>query len=382
MKGLMRILKIVAKAFAFAVLIAACTVAAFAGTFYYFTGSPTSFIKFFRTFYIVENQYAGAVDKSTLMEGALEGIVAKLEDRHSLFMDGKTFENFSNQTTASYGGVGIYLGVHNGSPIVIKVIEGEPAEQEGVQRGDVITAIDGTAVDGLSLKEISTKIRGPVGSSVSMTLQRDGEEFSVTLERKQIHLKTVAGDMIPDSNIGYIQIAVFSENTGKEFTELFQSLQQRGMEKLVLDLRNNPGGLLDQAVIVANSFVPPDSTLLSYTDRNGKEMQYTAAGTDQRISMAVLVNENSASAAEIIAGAVQDLELGSIVGVTTYGKGTVQGVYPLDQADAIKLTVAKYKTAKGRIIDGIGIEPDVYVPLEAGDTADRQFEKAVELLKQ
>lgn len=366
--------------FFWALSVILCAGMLFVGTFYYFTGSPLGFLKFFHTFYIVETQYAGTVDKTALLDGALEGIVAKLDDRHSSYLDGETYESFANQTAGTYGGVGVYLGVHDNEPFVVGVVAGEPADQAGIRRGDVITAIDGENADTMTIEDISQKIRGPVGTSVSVTLLRDDSTYTVELKRKSIHLKTVGGTMLSGTDTAYIQVAIFSENTGKEFTSLYQSLREQGMNKMILDLRNNPGGLIDQAVAVANNFVPPDSTILSYTDKTGKETDYVADGTEDRVEMVVLINENSASAAEILAGAVQDLQLGTVVGTKSYGKGTVQGIYSLGSADAVKLTVAKYKTARGRMIDGAGIEPDVAVPLQAGDTVDRQFEKAYELL--
>ena len=169
--------------------------------------------------------------------------------------------------------------------------------------------------------------------------------------------------MVDGTDVGYIRVAVFSDGTADDFTKEFTKLREQGMNKLILDLRDNPGGIVEQAVGVASNFVPPNSTIVSYTEQDGKVDQYTAQGTDDPIPIVVLVNENSASASEIVAGAVQDMKLGPIVGVKTYGKGTVQGVFPLSQQSAVKVTVAKYRTTNGREIDGVGIEPDVVVPL-------------------
>lgn len=251
-----------------------------------------------------------------------------------------------------------------------------------MQRGDLIMAVDGVETTGLPLEEVSKKIRGKADSIVTLTVLRGAETREYTLTRRRIQLKTVAGEMVKDSDIGYIRIISFSENTGKEFGDTYEKLKSQGMKRIILDLRNNPGGLVDQAAAVANYIMPAGTTVVSYTKRDGAEEVTKTDGQEELLPLVVLVNENSASAAEIVSGDIQDLGLGTIVGVKTYGKGTVQGVYPVDGSDAVKLTVAKYKTAKGREIDGVGVVPDVEVKLRDGDTRDYQFDKAVELLVQ
>ena len=359
-----------------------CAIAIFVGTFYYYTGSPEGFFKFFRTLHIVETQYAGSIDKSALLDGALEGMVDKLHDRHSIYLDGDKYKSFSSMTSATYGGIGVYMRSSNGQIVVDDVIHGEPADLAGIQRCDIIVEVDHEIVQGQDLAVIAQRIRGQAGSTVELGLLRDGADFSVTLERKQIHMQTVAGKILPGTDIGYIRVAIFSENTGEEFTDLYQSLREQGMHKLILDLRNNPGGIINQALAVANNFLPENTVLTSYVDRQGEEIDYTADGTSETLPMVVLINENTASSAEIVAGAVQDLQLGNLVGVKSYGKGTVQGIYHIDDANAVKITVAQFKTSKGRIIDGVGIEPDVVVPLQPNDQVDHQFAKAIELLNQ
>mgnify|MGYP000509036747 CR=1 FL=1 len=236
-----------------------------------------------------------------------------------------------------------------------------PAEEAGLQRGDILVSIDGTSVADYKLEDVSQHIRGPVDTSVDLVV--------AAMAKKNLSLSSAArstcrpcGKMVDGTDVGYIRVAVFSEGTADDFTKEFTKLREQGMNKLILDLRDNPGGIVEQAVGVASNFVPPDSTIVSYTEQDGKVDQYTAQGTEDPIPLVVLVNENSASASEIIAGAVQDMKLGPIVGVKTYGKGTVQGVFPVDSSSAVKVTVAKYRTTNGREIDGVGIEPDVVVP--------------------
>lgn len=369
------------RAVAWGLFTAACSVLLLVGLFYYYTGTPVGFIKFFRTLHVVEQNFPGAVDKQDLLNGALEGIVKKLGDKHSIYLDGDEFQAFSDQTSGSYAGIGVYIGSSDEGTIVAGVMDDSPAAEAGVQRGDLIQAINGTSTKGMSLEDISKTIRGPVDTTVTLTLGRDGGSQDVAITRRQIHMKTVGGQMIEGTDVGYIRVAIFSENTGEEFTRQYQELRKQGMKRMILDLRNNPGGIVDQAVAVASNFVPKDSVIVSFTSRSGEESEYKANGSGDTIPLVVLINENSASASEIVSGAIQDLKLGPVIGTKSYGKGTVQGVYPIDSDDAIKLTVAQYRTASGREIDGVGIQPDIEVQLQPNDPEDYQYEKALEVVQ-
>ena len=357
-------------------------IVAMVGLFWYYTGRPSSMFEFFRTLEIIESHYAENVDKNAIFDGALKGMVSTLGDKHSTYLGGDLYKDFSAQMSGTYAGIGVYIASTDEGILIAGVMEGSPAEEAGLQRGDILVSIDGTSVEGYQLEDVSKNIRGPVDTSVDLVVRRDGEEQSFTVQRRQIHVPTVAGKMVDGMDVGYIRVAVFSDGTADDFTKEFTKLREQGMNKLILDLRDNPGGIVEQAVGVASNFVPPNSTIVSYTEQDGKVDQYTAQGTDDPIPIVVLVNENSASASEIVAGAVQDMKLGPIVGVKTYGKGTVQGVFPVDSASAVKVTVAKYRTTNGREIDGVGIEPDVVVPLTPSDPEDSQFEKALEIIQE
>ena len=357
-------------------------IVAMVGLFWYYTGRPSSMFEFFRTLEIIESHYAENVDKNAIFDGALKGMVSTLGDKHSTYLGGDLYKDFSAQMSGTYAGIGVYIASTDEGILIAGVMEGSPAEEAGLQRGDILVSIDGTSVEGYQLEDVSKNIRGPVDTSVDLVVRRDGEEQSFTVQRRQIHVPTVAGKMVDGTDVGYIRVAVFSYGTADDFTKEFTKLREQGMNKLILDLRDNPGGIVEQAVGVASNFVPPNSTIVSYTEQDGKVDQYTAQGTDDPIPIVVLVNENSASASEIVAGAVQDMKLGPIVGVKTYGKGTVQGVFPVDSASAVKVTVAKYRTTNGREIDGVGIEPDVVVPLTPSDPEDSQFEKALEIIQE
>lgn len=357
-------------------------IVAMVGLFWYYTGRPSSMFEFFRTLEIIESHYAENVDKNAIFDGALQGMVSTLGDKHSTYLGGDLYKDFSAQMSGTYAGIGVYIASTDDGILIAGVMEGSPAEEAGLQRGDILASIDGTSVEGYQLEDVSKHIRGPVDTSVNLVVRRNGEEQAFTVQRRQIHVPTVAGKMVDGTDVGYIRIAVFSDGTADDFTKEFTKLREQGMNKLILDLRDNPGGIVEKAVGVASNFVPPDSTIVSYTEQDGKVDQYTAQGTEDPIPLVVLVNENSASASEIVAGAVQDMKLGPIVGVKTYGKGTVQGVFPVDSSSAVKVTVAKYRTTNGREIDGVGIEPDVVVPLTPSDPEDSQFEKALEIIRE
>ena len=357
-------------------------IVAMVGLFWYYTGRPSSMFEFFRTLEIIESHYAENVDKNAIFDGALQGMVSTLGDKHSTYLGGDLYKDFSAQMSGTYAGIGVYIASTDDGILIAGVMEGSPAEEAGLQRGDILVSIDGTSVEGYQLEDVSKHIRGPVDTSVDLVVRRNGEEQSFTVQRRQIHVPTVAGKMVDGTDVGYIRIAVFSDGTADDFTKEFTKLREQGMKKLILDLRDNPGGIVEQAVGVASNFVPPNSTIVSYTEQDGKLDQYTAQGTDDPIPIVVLVNENSASASEIVAGAVQDMKLGPVVGVKTYGKGTVQGVFPVDSSSAVKVTVAKYRTTNRREIDGVGIEPDVVVPLTPSDPEDSQFEKALEIIQE
>lgn len=352
-----------------------------AGFSYAYLGDPGGFLKIVRTLHLIEYYYAGDTQKQELLNGALEGMVAKLGDRHSMYLDGEAFSDFTNQMTGSFAGIGVYISTCEEGALINGIIDDSPAQEQGLQRGDVILAVDGKPAAGMKLEDISRAVRGPEGSAVAVVIRRSGADTTYSLERRRIHVPTVMGEIADGTDIGYLRIALFSENTGEEFTKKYNELKEKGMKKMILDLRDNPGGLVDQATHVASNFVPPGSTIMSYTDSTGREQSYVAPGTEDIIPIVVLINENSASASEIIAGDVQDLKLGTIVGVTSYGKGTVQGVYSIGDDNALKLTVAKYKTAAGRTIDGTGITPDAVITLQPGDTEDYQLKKAMELLQ-
>ncbi|WP_312518789.1 S41 family peptidase [Anaerospora sp.] len=347
-------------------------------------GDAAGAIRLFRAMQIIKARYVEDVPVDTLMTGAIKGMVNSLGDPHSIYMDAKMYKEFMIETEGSFGGVGIVLGAKEKVLTVISPIEGTPGEKAGIKSGDEIVKIDGQDTKGLALDEAVSKIRGPEGTQVTLTIRRGQEVKDYTLTRSNIQIKTVSGKMLPD-HIGYIRLSMFNENTGSDLMKKYQELEKEGMKAIVLDLRDNPGGLLDESVKVANKFVPK-GPVVSVITRDGRRDTSTSNLEAVKYPCVVLVNGGSASASEIVAGAIQDTGSGTLVGTKTYGKGSVQTLMRLDGGAAIKLTIAKYYTPNDRSINGIGIEPDVKVELPehaqpGQEIKDIQLDKAVEIVK-
>ena len=354
-------------------------------TFWYISGSPLGAVKFFFTYYTASQFFMTPVTKDALFTGALKGMMESLNEPHSMYMNREEFHELLSATSGTYSGVGIVLGAaESGGLEAMSVIEDQPADRAGIVSGDKIIKIDGKDITSMPLNEAASLIRGEANTHVTLTVVHNGSMEDIDLIREQIKLPTVKGKMLtPD--VGYIRISQFAEDTGKDFARTYEELQKQGMKKLVLDLRNNPGGLLNVAQEVSN-YIIPKGILVTVQSRTGTIDYYESEGVEPSIPMAVLINKGSASASEIIAGAVQDRQVGTIVGTTSYGKGTVQTVLPSVGGEGIKVTIAKYHTPNDRVIDGIGIEPDVEFPLPEGerpsykDVLDSQIQKCLEIL--
>ncbi len=346
------------------------------------TGDFGAVLRLQRTMKMLRTQYVEPVQSEMLVQGAIQGMVKSLGDPHSLYMDEKMYKEFLLETNGSFGGIGVVIGVKDKMLTVVAPIEGTPGEKAGIKSGDQVLRIDGKDTKDMALDEAVGKIRGDEGTKVVLTVRRGDEEpKEYTLIRAKIEIKTVAGKMLP-GDLGYIRISMFNEHTGADFDAKFRELEQAGMKGLVLDLRDNPGGLLDQSVKVAGKMVPK-GPIVSVVTRDGQREVHSSTLQDAKYSVAVLVNGGSASASEIVAGALQDTGVGVLVGSKTYGKGSVQTIKPmLINGGAVKLTIAKYLTPKDRSINGVGIEPDI--PVEGGKEAgqnDLVLEKAIDVLK-
>ncbi|WP_378950458.1 S41 family peptidase [Pelosinus sp. sgz500959] len=367
-----------------AILLVIFTFSVTAGGFIYLiNGNSTdvvSTLKFFRAVQIITSRYVEPVPMETLMAGAVKGMVNSLGDPHSIYMDAKMYKEFMIETEGSFGGVGIVIGVKDKMLTVVSPIEGTPSEKAGIKSGDQIAKIDGKDSKDMALDEAVGKIRGPEGSTVTLSIRRGNEPLKdYALTRSSIQIKTVSGKMLSDE-IGYIRISMFNENTGSDLVRKYQELEKEGMKAVVLDLRDNPGGLLQESVKVANLFVPK-GPVVSVVTRDGQREVHSSSLEKVKYPAAVLVNGGSASASEIVSGAIQDTGSGTLIGTKTYGKGSVQTILRLD-GGGIKLTIAKYLTPNDRSINGIGLEPDIKVEMEKDAQKDVQLDKAIEVVKE
>ena len=339
-------------------------------------------LRFFGALRFIETQYVRDVDYTNLIDGAISGMVKTLDDPHSIYLDPKMYELMRSHTEGSFGGVGIVMGFKDNKITVISVMEGTPSEAAGIKTGDEIIAVDGVPTSEIEPEEVVLHIRGEIGSEVTLRVRRAGEEDKdYVVRRATIQVHTVAGQMLPDTDgIGYIRIASFSEHTADEFKDAYHALENEGVKGMIIDLRENPGGLVTSCVAIANMVVPK-GPVVSVVQKDGRREEYESELSEEKYPLVVLIDGNSASASEILAGALQDTGAATIVGQTSYGKGSVQVILPLYDDDALKLTIAKYYTPSGRSIDGTGIEPDVRVEPQADGAQDVQLLKAIDVMK-
>ncbi len=320
-------------------------------------------------------------DKET---GIYKGLFESLGDVYSCYYTPEEYKSLAEQTQGVYYGIGAYVSqdVETGNCAISGVIRNSPAEAAGLMEGDLIYKVDGEDMSGLELDEVVSHIRGDEGSEVTLTLVRDGEEIEVVLTRGKVDTPTVESEM-RDDGIGYLQITEFDDVTVGQFAENFEQLKEQGMKGLIIDLRGNPGGSVTSVCAVAEHLLP-EGLIFYMEDKDGNRTEYTCEGADFDLPLVVLVNEYSASAAEILSGAIKDSGIGKLVGKKTFGKGIVQDVISLQDGSAIKLTIANYYTRGGHDIHLKGIEPDVEVELDADayleDKTDTQLDKAVEMI--
>src|SRR5437870_1462588 len=316
-------------------------------------------------FELVRNDYVDDVKDDTLVEGAFNGMLTAL-DPHSNYLNSKNFNDRKVQTRGEFGGLGIEVSMESGLVKVVSPIDDTPAARAGLKPADLITHLDGTPVQGLTLPEAVEKMRGPVNSEITLTVRREGQEpFDVKLTRAIIKIQSVRSH-IEGNNIGYIRVTSFNEQTDVGLNNAMKNLKQQANNKLIgviLDLRNNPGGLLDQAVAVSDAFLEKGEIVSTRGRRADDAQRYNARPGDiaSGLPMAVLINGGSASASEIVAGALQDHHRAVVIGTKSFGKGSVQTIIPLAGHGAMRLTTARYYTPSGRSIQARGIDPDIVV---------------------
>lgn len=344
--------------------------------------------------YLIEMYYMDEVSMEELRTGAYRGMLEALGDPYSTYYTASEYDTLMESTSGTYCGIGAYVSQNMTTMImtIVKPFVNGPAYAAGMLPGDVIYKVDGEDVTGMELSAVVAKMKGEAGTKVTVTVVRDGitEPIDLEITRAMIEVQTVEYEML-ENRIGYILVSEFDEPTVQQFKDAIDSLKAEGMQALVIDLRDNPGGLLSSVVEMLDYLLPKDSLIVYTEDKYGDREEYRAKeATTFELPLTVLVNGNSASASEIFTGAVKDYGIGTIVGTTTYGKGIVQSVYPLSDGTAVKITVSRYFTPSGVCIHGIGVAPDVEVELaeelrqkvSIAHEEDNQLQTAIqELLK-
>ncbi|TNF56295.1 S41 family peptidase [bacterium] len=333
-------------------------------------GEPYKEVKIFvETIALIKKNYVDEVKDKDLVRGAIKGMLTSL-DPHSSFMPPEVYKELQVNTKGEFGGLGIQISIKDGVLTVIAPIEDTPAYKAGIKAGDKIIKINGKTTKDMSLHDAVTKLRGPRGTSVTITIFREGLEKpkDIKIVRDIIKIKSVKSKVI-DDNIGYVKILEFQQKTGKELKKAMEKLAEEEINALILDLRNNPGGLLTSSIDVSSQFLSPDKLVVYIKDRKGEKTKYFSRKTSRVYDypMIVLVNQGSASASEIVAGALQDWGKAVVLGTQTFGKGSVQTVIPLSDGSGLRLTTARYYTPKDRSIQAKGIEPDIAVELVSAD---------------
>ncbi|TAN44005.1 MAG: S41 family peptidase [Nitrospirae bacterium] len=317
---------------------------------------------------IIRKNYVEEVKTKTLIDGALKGMIHSL-DPHSGYMTPDSFKDFQVETKGEFGGIGIQIGIKDGFLTIIAPIEDTPGYKAGLKAGDRIVKISGEPTKDMGIHDAVSKMRGTKGTAITITIFREGwkETKDITITRDIIKIKSVKTKVL-DDKIGYLKLTQFQETTAADLSAALEKLKKEGFTSLVLDLRNNPGGLLNSAVEVSDQFLPTKKLVVYIKGRRGNKTEYYTEGTYQSYTdmpMVVLVNQGSASASEIVAGALKDWNRAIVIGTQTFGKGSVQSLIPLSDGSGLRLTTAKYYTPKGTSIQGVGITPDITVKLDA-----------------
>ena len=348
----------------------------------------TLFVPFWEAWNIVHQEYVDQpVDDTKLMQGAIRGMMDSLGDAHTSYMDPKVYQTEQSSLQGSYEGIGAIVDTTGNYLTIVSPIQGSPADKAGIKPGDKVIAIDGQDMTGVDPEQARQKVIGPKGTKVTLTIARKDEQnpLQFTITRDAIAVHSAEGKML-DNGIAYIDLNQFGDKTTAELRDTLDTLLAQHPKGIVLDLRNNPGGYLNTAIEVASEFI--DKGVVVYEKHgDGKIDEYKALGNGRatNIPLVVLINEGSASASEILAGALQDYGRAKLVGVQSYGKGSVQNWQQLSNNEgAVRVTIAHWLTPKQRLIDHIGLAPDVYVPLTADDHAagrDPQLDAAVQTLE-
>lgn len=349
------------------------------------------FNKLFAVRDIIQEEYVDKIDENKLIEGAVQGLAAGVGDPYTAYWDPKEYEANTIQTEGEYAGVGLVVEPKEDRIVIVSPIEDTPAEKAGIKSGDIIVRVDDKEVSGKDLDGAVSMMRGKPGTSVKITIAKEGTSslVDINIVRANIVIKSVKGEMLP-SNIAYIRISAFQANTAADFSKVLKNLKGNGMKGLIIDLRNNGGGLLDQCVKISDELIG-EGTIVYTIDNKGQKQVMNSDKNKVGVPLAILVNGGTASASEIVSGAVKDTNTGTLIGTRTFGKGLVQTIIPMrGDKSAVKVTTARYYTPSGVSIQGKGIDPNIVIDIpeslknkgELTRQEDNQFNKAVEVIKQ
>ncbi len=332
-----------------------------------------------RTAELIEEYYYKPVKEDSL----IAGMVNSLDDPYSVFFPPAQTKEFQEEVNGKYAGIGVVITENKKEelPMIISVFPNTPAEKSGLKSGDIIVEAGGKSLKGLSLEDVSNLVKGPVGTSIKLLIKRNGKTFTVNIKREEIHIPLIKTSYFDNGSIGYLKINMFSKGVAYQVKKALEQMRKKKIKGLILDLRNDPGGLLSECSGVASMFVP-SGPLLWTKGRDGEEKPLNITGTKFPLPLVVLVNNGTASAAEILTGAIKDYKVGTIVGEKTFGKGVIQQIFNLSKGYTLKLTVEEYLTAKKHKINKIGITPDVIIKNPKNSKDDLQLEKALEILKE
>ena len=347
------------------------------------TSNEYSLVQTLQTFKTMINQlYIGDIDEESMLEGAIKGYVEGLGDPYTEYLTKEEMEEFTEETNSEYVGIGVYVGndIVNNTILVVGVIKSSPAEEAGLQIGDIIEKIDGVSYTGEQLDEATKVLKAEEGSTATLTIRRNNEEKELTVVRRKITVQHVASEML-ENNIAYIQIDSFDANVTTNFEEQITSLINNGATGIIIDLRNNGGGIVDEATGIADLFLDKGETILITKSKKENNEEVTKSEIDpivKDIPVVILVNEATASASEILAGALKDNYGATIIGKQTYGKGVIQTLYTLTDGSGIKITTEEYYTPNHNQINEVGITPDIEVDITKNE--DTQLQRAIEEL--
>lgn len=329
--------------------------------------------------YLKETYYKD-IPEEDMMNGIYRGLYASAGDPYTKYLTAEEYERLMEDTTGEFYGIGItFTGTTDDELVIISTMDESPAANAGLQTGDVIVAVDDVHYGAAEMNEAASAMRGELNTKVKITYERDGEEHELTITRKKITVESVESEII-DDNIGYIRISTFDVNTGTDFQKELRSLETQGVKGVIIDLRNNGGGIVSSGTYIADLLLP-EATIIYTETKAGERTYYNSEPSCTALPYVLLVNEGTASTSEILSVAIKENEGGKLVGTKTFGKGIVQMSVPLTDGSATTVTIEQYFSPDGNEIHGIGVEPDYVVELPADAETDLQLEKAIELLK-